>query len=117
MSVKPMTVKQAEKWLEKLKGENMQSYKALSKSLRTYEKNEDDHDCYVKVSHTLLAHSELTRELNNFMEESNKFIINKSEEEKIKDFMAYVKKNHPSAFEKIIIMIQELSKSKGESAL
>lgn len=51
------------------------------------------------------------------MEEANKFVINKPEEDKIKDFMAYVKKNHPSAFEKIITMIQELSKSRGESAL
>jgi hypothetical protein len=51
------------------------------------------------------------------MEEQNKFVINKPEEEKIKDFMAYVKKNHYSAFEKIIAMIQELSKSRGESAL
>ena len=47
------------------------------------------------------------------MEEPNKFIISKSEEDKIKDFMAYVKKHHFAAFEKIIAMIQELSKTKG----
>lgn len=91
----------------------MQSYKQLSRSLKEYEKKDDDHDCYVKTSHTLLAHSELTKELNVYMEEANKFVINKNEEDKIKDFMAYVRKNHPSAFDKIIVMIQELSKTKG----
>ena len=53
----------------------MQSYKQLSKSLKEYEKKEDDHDCYVKVSHTLLAHSDLTKELNIYMEEVNKLGI------------------------------------------
>ena len=91
----------------------MQSYKQLSKSLKDYDKKEDDHDCYVKINHTLLAHSDLTKELNVYMEESNKFVINKPEEDKIKDFMAYVKRNHPAAFEKIIALIQDLSKSRG----
>lgn len=117
MSVKQISVKQAERWLEKLKNENPQSYKEVSKSLRKYEKNEDDYDCFVKVNHTLLSHAELTKELNNFMEEANKFVINKPEDEKIKDFMAYVKKNRNDIFEKIIQMIQELSKSKGENAV
>lgn len=106
MSVKQITVKQAEKWLEKLKSENAQSYKQLSKSLKEYGSKDDDYDCYVKINHTLLAHSDLTKELNVYLEEANKFVINKPEEEKIKDFMAYVKKNHPGAFEKIIAMIQ-----------
>ena len=113
MSVKQITVKQAEKWLEKLKTENIQSYKQLSRNLKDYEKKNDDHDCFVKLNHILLAHSDLTKELNVYMEGLNKFVINKPEEDKIKDFMAFVKRNHPAAFEKIIAMIQELSKSRG----
>lgn len=77
MSIKQITVKQAERWLEKLKNENPQSYKELSKTLRKYEKNDDDYDCFVKINQTLLGHSDLTKELNNFMEEANKFVINK----------------------------------------
>ena len=115
MSVKQITVKQAERWLEKLKAQNAQSYKELSKSLRKYQKSEDDHDCYLSVSHLLLPHTDLTKELNVYMEEPNKFVINKPEEEKIKDFMAYVRKNRPKIFQQIIDMIQELSKSSGDN--
>jgi hypothetical protein len=58
----------------------MQSYKDITKFLRKYEKTEDEYDCYVKISHTLLAHSELTKELNGYMEEVNKFVVNKPED-------------------------------------
>ncbi len=117
MSIKQISVKQAERWLEKLKNENSQSYKELSKSLRKYEKTEDDYECYVKINHTLLAHTELTKELNNFMEDVNKFVVNKPEDEKIKEFLAYVKKNRFDIFSKIIELINDLSKSKGENPL
>ena len=117
MSLKQMNVKQAEKWLDKLKTENLQSYKDITKFLRKYEKTEDEMDCYVKISHTLLCHSELTKDLNTYVEEANKFIVNRPEDEKIKELMAYFKKNRPDIFEKIIQMIQELSKTKGENPL
>jgi hypothetical protein len=41
MNNKQLSVKQAEKWLEKLKNENLQSYKDITKFLRKYEKTED----------------------------------------------------------------------------
>lgn len=91
--MKQINVKQAEKWLEKLKTENQQSYKDITKFLRKYEKTEDEYDCYVKISHTLLSHSDLTKEINGYLEEGNKFVINKPEDEKVKELMAYVKKN------------------------
>ena len=112
MNNKQHSVKQAEKWLEKLKNENLQSYKDITKFLRKFEKTEDEFDCYVKISHTLLSHSDLTKELNLYMEEGNKFIVNKPEEEKIKDFMGYVKKSRPDIFDEIIKLIQDLSKNK-----
>lgn len=112
MSVKPISVKQAERWLERLKSENPQSYKEISRSLRRYEKTEDDFDCYVKVNHALLPHPDLTRDLNQHLEEQHKMLINKSDEEKIKDLMAYTKKTNVEIFERIINMINELSKSK-----
>jgi hypothetical protein len=40
-------------------------------------------------------------------------VVNRPEDEKIKELMAYFKKNRPDIFEKIIQMIQELSKTKG----
>lgn len=67
MSVKPISVKQAERWLDKLKTENPQSYKEISRCLRRYEKVEDDFDCFVKVNNVLLPHPELTRELNLYL--------------------------------------------------
>lgn len=82
--------------------------------LRTYEKNEDEYECYIKISHALLAHTDLTKELNNYMAEQNKFVINRPEDEKIKEYLANVKKNRPDVFEKIIQLINDLSKSKGE---
>jgi dsDNA-binding SOS-regulon protein len=65
------------------------------------------------MSHTLLCHSKLTEELNNYVEEANKFVVNRPEDEKIKELMGYFKKNRPDIFDKIIQMIQELSKTKG----
>lgn len=46
------------------------------------------------------------------MEEGNKFIVNRPEEEKIKDFMGYVKKSRPDIFDEIIKLIQDLCKNK-----
>lgn len=80
MTFKQLNVKQAERWLEKLKSENLQSYKDITKFLRKYEKTEDEYDCYVKISHTLLSHSELTKELNAYMEEGNKFVVNRPDD-------------------------------------
>ena len=99
MNLKQLNVKQAERWLEKLKNENLQSYKDITKFLRKYEKTEDEYDCYVKISHTLLSHSDLTKELNAYMEDGNKFVVNRPEDEKIKEFMGYVKKNRAEVFD------------------
>ena len=43
------------------------------------------------------------------MEEGNKMVINKPEEEKIKDLMTFMKKSKPEIFTKIINVIQEMS--------
>lgn len=117
MNLKQLNVKQAERWLEKLKNENLQSYKDITKFLRKYQKTEDEYDCYVKISHTLLSHSELTKELNTYMEDGNKFIVNKPEDEKIKEFMGYVKKNRPDVFDEIIRLIHDLSTRKSDNPL
>lgn len=51
------------------------------------------------------------------MEDGNKFVVNRPEDEKIKEFMGYVKKNRADVFDEIIRLIQELSKIKGENPL
>lgn len=76
--MRPMTVKQAEKWLDKIKGTNANSFKELSKILKRYERSSDDYDCFVKLNTLLLEHPELTIELNGFLEEGNKFVVNQS---------------------------------------
>lgn len=43
-------------------------------------------------------------------------VVNKSDEEKIKDLMAYTKNSNREIFERIIAMINELSKSKPENS-
>lgn len=86
----------------------------MTKFLRKYERTDDEYDCYLKISHTLLSHTELTKEINLFLEEGNRFIVTRAEDEKLRDFMGYVKNNRPDIFNRIITMIQELSKSKGE---
>ncbi len=74
--------------------------------MRKYEKTDDEYDCYVKISHTLLSHVELTKEINLFLEDGNKFVVSRPDDEKLKDFMGYVKKSRPEIFNKIINMIQ-----------
>lgn len=76
--MRPMTVKQAEKWLEKVKNTNGNSFKELNKILKKYEKNADDYDCFVKVNTLLLEHPDLTTEINGYLEDGNKFIVNQS---------------------------------------
>ena len=71
----------------------------------------------MKISHTLLSHAELTKEINVYLEEPNKFVINRPEDEKIKELMGYVKKNRPEVFQRIISLIQDLSRSNGESQM
>lgn len=43
------------------------------------------------------------------MDDGNKLVVNKPEEEKIKDLMTFVKKTRPDMFSKIISVIQEMS--------
>lgn len=107
--MKPISVKQAQKWLDKLKNQDVQAYKDITKFLRKYEKTEDEYDCFKKLNHTLLNHPKLTDELNTFMEDGNKMIVNRSEEDKIKELMTFMKKNRPEIFSKIIACIQEMS--------
>lgn len=77
--MRPMTVKQAEKWLEKVKTTNTNSFKELSKIFKKYERNSNDYECFVKVNTILLEHPDLTSEINNYLEEGNKFVVNQSE--------------------------------------
>lgn len=51
------------------------------------------------------------------MEEGNKFVVNRPEDEKIKDFMGYVKRNRADVFDEIIRLIQDLSRQKGENSV
>lgn len=112
MALKQFNVKHAERWLERLKTENLQSYKDVIKFLRKYEKTDDSYDCYLKVSHTLLSHSDLTRDLNSFLEDGNRFVVNRSEEEKQRDFLTHVQRTKPDVFKRIINMVQKLHENK-----
>jgi hypothetical protein len=47
------------------------------------------------MSHTLLSHVDLTKEINLFLADGNKFVVSRPDDEKLKDFMGYVKKNRP----------------------
>lgn len=47
------------------------------------------------MSHTLLSHTELTKEINYYLEDANKFVVNKPEDEKINELVVYVKKKRP----------------------
>ncbi len=58
--MRPMTVKQAEKWLEKVKTTNQNSFKELSKVLKKYERTSDDYDCFMKMNSLLMDLPELT---------------------------------------------------------
>jgi hypothetical protein len=47
------------------------------------------------------------------MDDGNKMVIYKPEEEKIKDLMTFIKKSRPEIFTKLIIVIQEMSNKTG----
>ena len=51
------------------------------------------------------------------MEDGNKFIVNKPEDEKIKEFMGYVKKNRSDVFDEIIRLIHKKKKKKSDNPL
>ena len=106
--MRPMTVKQAEKWLEKVKSANPNSFKELSKIFKKYERNSDDYDCFVKVNHLLLDHPDLTTEINTYLEEGNKFIVNQSEIEKINELVKYIRKVDINSFQEIASYITKL---------
>lgn len=83
--------------------------------LRRYEKTEDDYECYVKMSQTITSHPDLAKELNLYLDEPNRFTIPRPVEEKIKELMSFVKRNRPEIFDRIITLITDLSKSKGDN--
>jgi uncharacterized protein YlzI (FlbEa/FlbD family) len=106
--MRTLTVKQAEKWLEKVKSSSSNSYKELSKILKKYEKNSDDYECFLKVNTLLLEHPDLTTELNGYLEEGNKFVVNQSEIEKINELVKYIRKVDINSFQEIASYITKL---------
>lgn len=97
--MKPMTVKQAEKWLQKIKQTNQNSFKELSKVLKRYERSADDYDCFVKLNTLLLEYPDLTLELNGFLEDGNKLVVNQSEVEKINELVKYIRRVDIGSFQ------------------
>lgn len=77
--MKPLTVKVAEKWFDKLKSDNVNAFKDIVKNLKKFEKSNDQFDCFVRLNNILLEYPELTKELNQYLEDANKFIVNKTE--------------------------------------
>ena len=77
--MKSLTVKQAEKWFDRLRSNNPAAFKEMLKHLKKFEKSNDQYECFVKMNTILLEYPELTREINVFMEEPNRFIVNRTE--------------------------------------
>lgn len=113
-----MTTKQAEKWLERLKSSNPNAFKEINKALKKYERTNDEHECFIRLNTILLDHTDLTAELNVFLDEGHKFVINRSQVERINDLVKYIKKVDPKAFNEIVKMITSLSnqRSAGEGS-
>ena len=53
--MKQLTVKQAEKWLDKIRTTNTNLYKDISKELKKYERSNDSYDCFIKMNSHLLS--------------------------------------------------------------
>lgn len=81
-----------------MKASDQNSFKELSKILKKYEKNSDDYECFIKLNTVLLEHPGLTIDINGYLEEGNKFIINQSEVEKINDLVKYIRKVDANSF-------------------
>lgn len=107
--MKPMTTKQAEKWLGHVKSSNSGTFKEINKILKKYERTNDEHECFVRLNSILLDHPDLTNEINNFLDEGHRFVINRSQVERINDLVKYIKKVDPRAFNEIVVMITSLS--------
>ena len=112
--MKTLSVKQAEKWLEKVKTVNPNSYKELSKELKKYEKRNDEYDCFVKMNKTLLSHPDLTQEINNYLDEGNKFVVNIPEVERINTLMKHIKKSRPEIYQQISNAIKNMTSDESE---
>ena len=112
--MKTLSVKQAEKWLQKLKNANPNSYKELSKELKKYEKRNDEYECFVKMNKTLLGHPDLTQEINHYLDEGNKFVVNIPEVERINTLMKHIKKSRPQIYQQISNAIKNMTHDESE---
>ena len=59
--MKSLTIKQAEKWLEKIKEADPMAYKELSRCLRKYDKTSDELECFQKMNEALFGLPVLTQ--------------------------------------------------------
>jgi len=62
--VKQITLKQAEKWLDRVKADHPATHKEMSKILKKYEKNDNEYECFLKLSHLMLQAPSLARDIN-----------------------------------------------------
>lgn len=89
--MRSITQNQAVKWLDRLKGKNQSAYNDVIKALKRYEKNQNEHDCYLALNRTLFKESELTQEINHYLDEENKFSFEITHENKLNAMMKKVK--------------------------
>jgi hypothetical protein len=66
--MRSITQNQAVKWLDRLRSKNTNAYNDVIKALKKYDKNQNEHDCYLALNRTLFKESELSQELNNYLE-------------------------------------------------
>ena len=66
--MRSITQNQAVKWLDRLRSKNTNAYNDVIKTLKKYDKNQNEHDCYLALNRTLFKESELSQELNNYLE-------------------------------------------------
>lgn len=66
------------------------------------------------MSYQLLQAPALASEINVFLEEGNKFVINEPEGDKIHKLVGYIKQNNREKFQEILAMIQSMSSRRGE---
>ena len=112
--MKQLTVKQAEKWLDKIRTTNTNLYKDISKELKKYERSNDSYDCFIKMNSHLLSQPDLTNEINNYMEEGNKFVVDMTEIQRIDTLMKHIKEAKPEIYQKISNKIRNMTRDESD---
>jgi len=107
---KPLSPKLADKVFEKLfeglREQSAQAFRELKGVLVRWERSDNQAECFEKMQEILMPYPEITKSINEYLEEQTRFAVHPSPSNKIEELFKYLRDNHGDYLTKVLVTLQ-----------